>query len=242
MIDPKASIESKIEQVQSKGDLALVIFDIDDTIIDCRHRKLKVFRDFCSQDQIQDQFRQESEIVLNANIQDIAYRVTDCMKNLGIKSIDFVEQLATFWVGNYFTYPYIKDDLPFPGAESFVQGCHNAGAHIVYLTGRDEPGMGRGTREILAKLDFPWKNDDTSLFMKPDPAMDDFSYKKAVLNDIAKLGTVVASFENELKNLNQMAAHFPEALMYWRNTLYLPDPPEPHPKVETLSHFPKVIS
>ena len=33
------------------------------------------------------------------------------------------------------------------------------------------------------------------------------------------------------------AERFPEAAMYWRDTLYLPDPPEPHPNIEVLEQF-----
>lgn len=226
----------QISSCKSRDQEPVVIFDIDDTLIDCRHRKLKVFKDFVSQASISEQFPIESELIQNARLDQMRYRVHECMEVLKIDNEIFSKALFDFWLSTYFTNQYLAHDQPFPGAIDFVESCHQE-AKIIYLTGRDLPGMGEGTKASLKNHGFPWDTERTKLMMKEDPQEADFEFKTNALKKIAQLGTVVASFENELKNLNQMAETFPEALMYWRDTLYLPDPPPPHHSVRTMKSF-----
>lgn len=230
-------ILERIEAAKLNKQSPIVIFDIDDTIIDCRHRKLKVFQDFIKQENISQNYSQQSEALAEASIEDIHYRVHDCMNHLNIDDQKFIEELFEFWLARYFTHDYLIQDKSFHGAEDFVKRCHSAGAHVVYLTGRDEPGMASGTHHMLETLNFPWKVGGTSLILKPEAKLSDFDYKAEALKKIKSMGTVVASLENELKNLNQMAVEFPGALMFWRKTLFLPNPPEPHTAVEELLSF-----
>ena len=81
----------------------------------------------------------------------------------------------------------------------------NAGAKIVYLTGRDIPRMHDGTVISLARNRFPMNASEAELIMKPDPKIDDLEFKKAQMARIAKMGEVIGVFENEPANLNAMA-------------------------------------
>ena len=45
---PLDQVYSKIVSIKSSGSIPLVVFDLDDTIIDCRHRKMFVLNEFCS--------------------------------------------------------------------------------------------------------------------------------------------------------------------------------------------------
>ena len=40
-------VYQKIEDAKNKGLKPLVVFDLDDTLIDCRYRKRFVLREFC---------------------------------------------------------------------------------------------------------------------------------------------------------------------------------------------------
>lgn len=226
-----------IKAAQDRSLQPLIIFDIDDTIIDCRHRKYLVIQDFIEQALIKERFPLECQRLGQMPWTEVCYRIIDTLRKQDIHHPHFSEELLQFWRFHYFSYPYLLRDQAFPQAISFVQQCAAWGAAIVYLTGRDEQGMGQGTRESMQKLGFPTSSDQVSFILKLDPLQDDVGFKKAALEDIAKQGEVVAAFENELPNLNVMAERFPSAKMYWRKTLYLPNPPEPHPLVETLFHF-----
>lgn len=217
----------------------LVVFDVDDTLIDCRHRKSLVFHAFARDDEMQKKWPDDTKKLRDHQWENLKYRVHDNLHPLSITDKIFGEELLSYWLKHYFTYPYLIQDRAFPGAQNFVKRCLEFGAHIVYLTARDHPGMYQGTIEALESLGFPIHKPNIHVMLKPDAAISDYDFKADALEEIAALGEVVASFENELPNLNTMAARFPNALMYWRKTLYAPNPPDPHARVKILEHFPE---
>jgi hypothetical protein len=97
--------------------------------------------------------------------------------------------------------------------------------------------MGQGTFDTMRKLGFPTDGERVHFILKENPAVDDLKFKAMALEKVAPLGKVIAAFENELPNLHVMAERFPDAAMYWRKTLYFPNPPEPLPHVEILLEF-----
>jgi hypothetical protein len=228
-----------IDASQSSGHTPLAVFDVDDTLIDCRYRKSLVFHAFAQEESTRRRWPDDSQRLRAHSWQDLKYRVHDNLHPLSITDKIFGEELLGYWLKHYFTYPYLIQDRAFPGAQAFVRACVDRGAHIVYLTARDHPGMYQGTIEALAKLGFPLHQPSIHVMLKPEVSVSDHHFKVAALEDIAALGEVVASFENELSNLNAMAERFPDALMIWRKTLYAPNPPLPHGRVEIMTHFPK---
>jgi predicted secreted acid phosphatase len=232
-------LKLRIQKVQAAGnEHPLVVFDVDDTLIDCRYRKSLVFRDFANQAEVQSKWPEECRILLELGWERLTYRVADNLGKMGIAEGAFGNALFDYWMKHYFTYPYLIQDRAFPGAQAFVAKCVELGAHIVYLTARDHPGMYQGTIEALESLRFPMHSPKTHVMLKPEVSMSDHHFKVGALDQIASLGRVVASLENELINLNAMAEKWPDAAMYWRKTLYAPDPPPPHPRVEVMLQFP----
>lgn len=227
----------RIEEALASGEQPVIIFDLDDTLIDCRHRKHRVIHDFIKLPQVRESFALECQMVERLSWENVQYRVLDTLAQEGVQNQLFGEQLFHFWRQHYFTYPYLIDDKPFPRALEFVQHCHDLGASAVYLTGRDIPGMGQGTFDAMRKLGFPADGERVHFILKEDPAIGDLEFKVMALDKVAPLGKVIAAFENELPNLHVMAERFPDAAMYWRKTLYLPNPPEPLPHVEILLEF-----
>ncbi|MBC7532953.1 MAG: hypothetical protein H7318_15370 [Oligoflexus sp.] len=234
------SLEQRIQKILKQGGRKrpLIVFDVDDTLIDCRFRKSLVFRDFANQPRIQKKWPLESQMIIDMDWTRLCYRVNDNLKLLAIADETFGGELLNFWLQHYFTYTYLIQDRAFPGAQDFVKRCLDLGSHIVYLTARDHPGMYQGTIEALSSLGFPMHSPKTHVMLKPEVSMSDHHFKVGALEQIASLGEVVASFENELINLNAMAERFPDAAMYWRKTLYAPDPPPPHSRVEIMLQFP----
>ncbi|MCX6132081.1 MAG: HAD family hydrolase [Proteobacteria bacterium] len=229
--------QNAITASKASNKTPVVIFDLDDTLIDCRHRKYLVIQNFIQQEHIKRDFTKECALLTSLDWQKVQYRVLDTLKQEGIDDSQFCELMLRFWRQQYFTYDYLLKDQPFRGALDYVEYCHNAGAIVVYLTGRDEPGMGLGTRDSLQKLGFPVKGPQVEFILKPNPLDPDFEFKVAALEQIDLLGEVIAALENELVNLNAMAARFPEAAVYWRKTLYMPNPPLPHPRVQIIQNF-----
>ena len=93
------------------------------------------------------------------------------------------------------------------------------GADVVYLTGRDEPGMGKGTRDRLLHDGFPWDVPRTHLLLKPNSNVPDLEHKLGAGEYIRKHGTLVASFENEPANLSALYGAVPEAMHVYVDTV-----------------------
>lgn len=226
-------IYKKISESLSKGERPIVILDVDDTLVDCRYRKLAVIKDFA---QTLSPSR-EKQLLETVSLGNISYRVIHCLHNLGIHEDALEEQLYGFWLSHYFTTKYLVKDVVFPRAAEFVNNIVSQGAYVVYLTARDLPGMKEGTEIFLRESRFPYPHKQTELMMKPEVSQADSDFKRDILPKIGKMGRVIASFENELGHLNHMADFFPDALMVWRNTQYAPHPPEPHRRVQVLEEF-----
>ncbi len=231
--------QSEVEKAQRDGVKALIVFDVDDTLIDCRHRKSLVFHAFAREEATKEKWPHDSDKLSKHDWKALKYRVYDNLPPLSIHDKIFGEELLSYWLKHYFTYPYLIQDKAFPGAQAFVKRCYALGADLVYLTARDHPGMYQGTIEALESLGFPIHKPNIHVMLKPDTSTSDHDFKRSALEEIAALGRVIASFENELPNLNVMAERFPDALMIWRNTLYAPNPPLPHPRVQIMEQFPE---
>src|SRR5690606_15584018 len=114
---------------------------------------------------------------------------------------------------------YLHYDQPYEGAVDYVQALHQAGAHIIYLTGRDVERMGEGSVEVLKKWNFPM-NDKAELVLKPHRSMDDAEFKsdwfiKACRIDFEK----IYFFENEPVNLHKILKTCPQVeMIFFKST------------------------
>ncbi len=214
----------------------LVVFDLDDTLIDCRHRKYEVFQSLTKEADIKEHFPTEAHRLSHLPVENIVYRVQHNMDKAGITSPDFRRRAEEYWARHYFTHAYVAHDVSFPGAVDFVRAVHQGGASIIYLSGRDIPGMGKGTRQSLTHLGFPL-DDQAQLILKPNPLMPDLTFKQLAIPMIRRQGDVIAIFENETRNLNALGEEFPQSLLVLLDTLHSPGPPPPRDGTIVLKKF-----
>lgn len=219
---PLAEIIKAAERTVLSKDKPVLLFDLDDTLIDTRHRKMAILKELAEQPVADGKI---CDLLRTASLKHIKYRVKDTLAALGIFDEGFVKEAEQYWWERNFTDAYIEYDLPIPGAVRFVNWLHRKGSQIIYLTGRPEPSMIKGTKINLKQLEFPL-GEDVLLLMKPDAAMDDFDYKKTVMQEIAQMGPMIAAFENEGRNLNMMAETFPDAYMVLLDTISSPNQPQ----------------
>ena len=111
------------------------------------------------------------------------------------------------------------------GARAFAQAVHDAGAVVVYLTGRDLPNMALGSFASLRDLGFPIGCIGTELVVKPAFETPDVVFKRSVAPDLSRLGTVVATFDNEPGNVQVFLDAHPSSIGVFLATQYAPDPP-----------------
>ncbi len=207
-------IYSKIEEQWKvdKNTNSVVLLDLDSTLYEVEHRTHQILQEWAGVHQAL--FPRESAAVQKLTPADCGYSIRDTFSQ-GVVGPVFTpaeESAHQFWIERFFSDHYLPYDRPYPGAVDFVQELHRKGAQVVYLTGRDEPNMRRGTISNFMRDQFPWDTSATHLWMKATREDSDVHHKQTAAAEIVNLGKLVASFENEPHNLMTLAALYPEAM------------------------------
>jgi len=213
----------------------VVVFDLDGTLMDNRPRTLAILREFADRCRTRD--ASLAERLERAQMGELEYLLSDSLERMGAHRHSLVEEMHGFWRDRFFADPHLVHDVALPGAVDFARACHDAGALLVYLTGRDLPMMGTGTFQSLRDLGFPIGLAGTELVLKPDAAMPDEAFKRDVAPQLARLGHVIAAFDNEPGNCNVMLAHYPDAQVVFVDTQRMPGGPELDPGVHVVRDF-----
>ena len=211
------------------GQVPVAVFDLDGCLFDNRPRQIQIVREFAAQYGEYDLFRLRDDHIEDWSL-DASFRAAGIPE----ATIERVRRpITVFWQRQFFRGRYTLYDHAMPGAPQLVWRIYQTGAHVVYLTGRDET-MRHGTEESLTRFGFPFHRPRTTLILKPEFASDDAAFKTEALREIRTLGRPVAFLDNEPTNLNIFADHEPEATIVMVCTHQNP------PKVETYTHNPRV--
>lgn len=187
---------------------AIVVFDLDSTLLDNAPRQSLIMREYGEHHEI--------EILAGNRPQHWAgwdFRVA--MRNGGLPE-DLVEQHAApfkeFWAARFFTSSYCVHDELVPGADTYTSAVMPTGSRVFYVTGRHEP-MRDGTVECLERLGCPVPDGKrVELIMKPSLDETDDDYKMRTYARLRERGVVVAAFDNEPMHINGYKEAFPEAV------------------------------
>lgn len=197
------------------GKVVKVVFDVDSTLFDVKPRTLKIMKEFAAGEgrKISPTL---SDWCMNLKVYQLSYTLKDTAIANNFPKDEanaelFMKTLFPFWKERFFKHEYVLTDHPMPGAVDFVQSVVDVGAQAVYLTGRDIPGMGRGTQSMLEHWGFPMGNNRAELIMKPFYGMDDAEFKDVALLQLRSHSDVVALFDNEPANFIVFEKNFPDA-------------------------------
>ena len=102
---------------------------------------------------------------------------------------------------------------PMPGAREYVRQLVDAGARVVYLTGRSEEMRGE-TRQVLRSLGVPLGSRHPLLMNSLPRGRPIVEAKAAARSHIAALGTPVALFDNDLANTRMFRRQYPGARVF----------------------------
>ena len=201
----------------------MVVFDLDGTLIDNRQRTIAILHEFAEQSLHRD--RHLADRLRGARPHDISYLLSDSLERLGAHMTELAAEVQAFWRDRFFANAHLRHDVAVPGAVEYARACHAAGAILVYLTGRDLPLMGTGTFQSLRDLGFPIGVAATELVLKPDASIPDETFKRQSAPELARVGHVVAAFDNEPANCNVMRAQYPDAHVVFVDTQHTPGAP-----------------
>jgi len=186
---------------------AIVVFDLDSTLLDNRPRQALIVREYGQQHNV-------SELADNVADHWEGWDLRIAMRNAGMTA-EAIEQhfdpCRDFWRERFFTSEYCVHDIPTPGAPEYTRAVAAAGAQVVYVTGRWE-GMRAGTKSSFIEPEFPIPNADAiRLIMKPTLEEHDDAFKDRTYTALREAGTVIGAFDNEPTHINGYREAFPEA-------------------------------
>jgi hypothetical protein len=202
----------------------MVLLDLDSTLYEVSARTLTILNELLSHSDFVLPLGMR-ELILELTLERIGYSLPDTFRLSGVhveKEPEWQRVLPIirdFWKDRFFSDPYLSFDRPYAGAAEYVKALHGAGAEIVYLTGREAARMKEGTKKNLVRDGFPWEVPRTHLWMKENSQWDDLYHKQHTARSLLSLGTPVASFENEPRNIAGLIEVFPEAMHIFVETI-----------------------
>jgi hypothetical protein len=213
-----------VQTVKAGKTQPVVVFDLDATLYDNRPRTLAILKEWAAQPQVMG--TPASTAILGLKLEQVEYLVSDTVAKVKVTDPRVVEQIFKYWWDRFFGDRAVLD-WPTAGGPAYVNRLYGAGAHIVYLTGRDAPQMLMGTTRSLQDAGYPIGLPRTQLIMKPAFKTDDEVFKATVMADLKRTGHVVALFDNESGNVNVMKTHFPDATVVFLTTMFNPKKAKP---------------
>lgn len=219
-------ILTAVQTMHRTGGRPVVIIDLDDTSLLTPPRQAAIFSEFARQGGVDQMLG-----IRPRHFSGFGY--TDALVNgAGLDAAWFArngEDLKRFWLGRFFSSPYLLLDTPAPGVVDYLCSLQAAGAAIVYLTGRDAVNMRVGTEAALRLHGFPYPDEGrVMLIMKVEDnqtlqaGMDetarraavrcsDLAYKQRAIARAQRRGTVVAAIDNEASMVNLFQKELPQA-------------------------------
>jgi hypothetical protein len=227
-----------VERVRARVDgqpPPVVVFDLDGTLMDNRPRVVAILHELSRA--WRERHPEAASCCARAAPDDIGYGFIENLKRLGVHDPALHEDGLAFWKDRFFTDLHQRHDVEVRGARSYVRACHDAGALVVYLTGRDLPNMALGSFASLRDLGFPIGVVGSELVVKPTFEMPDAAFKRSVAPELARLGTVIAVFDNEPANVNLFLEAHPACIGVFLDTQYAPNPEPLDARALVIEHF-----
>ncbi len=182
--DGRVFVAAAVEQIRARtatGQPSTVVFDIDDTLSDTRGRTLAIAKAY---DQAQGTHHFDT-----LTVDQVTYPPTQMLRQLGMPP-DEQRRFNAQWQPKFFAEEAMDHDLPIAPMIQLAKEAAEAGAEVLFLTGRS--GTQReATVEELARLGLP-QAESSHLFMFPEGAGADF--KGAQLRDWQQGGRHLSFF------------------------------------------------
>lgn len=208
--------EESRARIRGGGKPVKVVFDLDSTIFDVKPRSLRILKEFALSSRAREISPEIAAWSLALPGFKLLYTMEESARANNIPggealAKEYLKEAFRFWLARFFTHQYVTVDHPAPGAVDYVNRIVDAGAKAVYLTGRDWPGMGRGTVTMLEHCGFPVQPSVAEMILKPNAGLDDAEFKDEALRELRITGNAVALFDNEPANFHVFEKNFPEA-------------------------------
>ena len=205
--DWKKQLRDVLEKARAAGSKGLLVFDLDSTVFDNRPRQSRILREYGTARGLAALAACETEHWNSG------WDLKAAMLACGLSAAEADKHYTDakhYWGERFFTSEYCVDDVEVPGAPQYLDAAVKTGAQVVYVTGRHEE-MRAGSVKCMEKCKMPVPGGKVALVMKPTLRESDDIYKLQAHAQLAKMGTVIAAFDNEPTHANDYAKQFKEA-------------------------------
>jgi hypothetical protein len=235
--EQSARLSAVIERVRvaNKSRSPLIVLDLDGTLLDNRPRTAAILHELA--DRWSETRPELAHLLRQARHDALDYLLSDNLRLLGVEDESHHAEALEYWKSRFFFDDLLHHDVPVVGAVEFTKACYDAGATLVYFTGRDLPNMALGTYASLRDNGFPIGVPGTELVLKPDAEMSDEEFKRSVTPMLHRSGVVTAAFDNEPGNCNIFKELFPETDVFLVDTQHFPGAPELDPRIYVVGDF-----
>lgn len=204
-----------VREVRTLKDTPYVVIDLDSTLYDVRNRTHQIIQKWIQE--VEDLPHEILQRLQKTSPHLIGYSLKDTFRELGLdlnhhRVENTWARLKDYWWDRFFSNDHLHHDELYEGAMEYIHKLKECGASIIYLTGRSTGKMGPGTVAKLKTDGFVLEEEWAKLVMKEDPQMEDPLFKAGVVTSLEEKGTVVASFENEPRNLMAIWKAAPTAM------------------------------
>lgn len=221
------AVDRVVAKVAEKSRPPVVVYDLDGTLMDNGPRTWQILVDFAEHEG-NAELRKKLDAAPRTRL---PYLLQDTLAILKVDDAALIERAKAFWMDRFFTDDHQSHDIPIAGALSLVRQSYEAGATVVYLSGRDVPKMLVGVCQSLRAHGFPVGLARTVTVLKPSFYDEDLAFKKSAMDFIDTLGDVVATYDNEPANCNAFQERWPDGLHLFVDTQHAPNPPPLHPDI-----------
>jgi len=226
--DVLSKVVAEVESVKKMGkEKPLIIFDLDSTLYEVAPRTHGILVEWV--EARREHLPSEISHALGAiDVTQVGYSPQDIFSVVGLSPelphiARACEDFREFWRPRFFSNEYLPLDRPYAGAPEFARYLHDQGAVIFYLTGRERKKMVQGTLDNLRRDGFPLRAVEF-LLMKDQTTLSDLDHKVQFTKSLLEQGRLIASFENEPRNLAGMHQLYPNAYHVFVETICSNEP------------------
>ncbi len=208
------------------GDQPVVVLDLDYALYNNDPRMVAVLREWAATKDA-DAFPKAKKALAMLREEQVRYAAADTVRAAGLSADEtdaVMKVLLPFFLKTFLDNAHTAIDPVIPEVADLTRRLADAGARVVFLTGRVASDQGAGTLEALTRDGFAPDNERYFLFLKPMAKRPDGSkyadadFKRDIKPEVDKLGTVVATIDNEPANVMAFVAGYPNAMNVFVDT------------------------
>ena len=198
-----------------------VVFDLDSTLYNVTPRTKRILETLSDHPYFKENFPHEAKHLKNVELVHTDWGIRTALDRSGLKAtLGFFERVREHWMNLFFSSEYLLIDEPYSGAVEFVNAIFKTGVPVYYLTGRDQPRMGKGTHDALKKSGFPHNEHFDNVYMKPTQELNDAEFKRDILTQMSKDFEQIYFFENEPVIIHMIRESLPLVKIIFVDTIH----------------------